>query len=94
METLRKSKVLSVRRGAVYVRSRVVREAVVDGGRTAGLGRCWFGGIERRRCAAKAKGAMAAGRRWEMRILGCGGGIVVVMGFGELDLEMWCWSLG
>lgn len=57
MLMLRKSKVLSTRRGAVWWEKSVVREAVVDGGRLEGCGRIGEEGIVMRRCTARVRGA-------------------------------------
>jgi hypothetical protein len=55
-ETFRKSNVLSRRRGARRTVERVVRVAVVDGGRVDGFGRRGEAGIRIERCVASVRG--------------------------------------
>lgn len=69
MDTLRKSKVLSLRKGALMMEERVVREAVVVGGRMPGLGREEEAGIRIRRWAARVRGARKGIRAVEICIL-------------------------
>lgn len=89
---MRKSKELSRRRGAEKREPRVVSEAVVEGGRTDGLGRSVEEGIVRRRCVARVVGR--ARRRVEMRILMRGGWcwVVRLVSSGG-DVEAGFWSL-
>lgn len=69
MDTLRKSKVLSARRGVLMIEERVVRDAVVEGGSVDGFGREGEDGMRIRRCAASVKCTRRGRRAAEMRIL-------------------------
>jgi hypothetical protein len=57
---------LSLRREAEYVRWRVVRDAVVEGGRAAGCGSCGLGGMRIVRAVVERAGARVGRRRRRM----------------------------
>jgi hypothetical protein len=87
---LRKSNVLSTRKGERWCVERVVREAAVLGGRVDGFGRRGEGEMVIRRWVERARGARSAVRRVmvEMCILvggGCGGELDAGLCLEELE---------